>query len=253
MKSNIRKIFPFLSGYVPDDLALKGISKINPSLGKFLTNGLTKGLSLATGLEYLRNRFFSDEPEIDQTMRSDEKVVQSEKNRYKSMENKIGGAASLGLGLAGGGIASSLASSGIDSLFGGVDQEAGQIGQEMQQQAELQQPTNDPNAIDQVLAEIHESSMGQYIRKSVQQGSDPMEIISTIMRKTPERVHDIEKKTGDKFENVIDAYIKKIMGGSKVQAPEAAPQQQQVQNTQNPDKLMAILQQVREFRKPKGT
>jgi len=238
MIAGIKKILPFLDDYIPDDLALKGISKVSPKIGSFLKRGLTKGLPLAGGLQFLRSQFSgSSDQKIDPTLTHSEKASLKQRGQYKDTENMVKGAASLAGGLAGGGALGAIGSMGIDSLMGdsGEDQETQQ-----------QQPQRDPNAIDQVLADIHDSSMGQYIRKSVQSGSDPMEIISTIMRKTPDRVNDIEKKTGDRFENVIDAYIKKIMGGSKVQRPEAAPQQQQQGGGM--EQLMAVLQQVRDAR-----
>jgi hypothetical protein len=51
------KVLPFLSQYVPEDLAFKGINKVMPALGKFLKNGMSQGLSLKSGLDYLKNEF----------------------------------------------------------------------------------------------------------------------------------------------------------------------------------------------------
>lgn len=247
MISGIKKLIPFLDEYIPEDLALKGIAKVSPKIGSFLKKGLSKGLPLAGGLQFLRSQFSgSPEIQIDETLRPDERASLRKKQQYKDTGKMIKGAASLAGGLAGGGALGAIGSMGIDSLMG-------DSGEEQETQPQQQQPQRDPNAIDQVLAEIHDSSMGQYIRKSVQMGSDPMEIISTIMRKTPERVHDIEKKTGDKFENVIEAYIKKIMGGSKVQRPEAAPQPQQQQPIAQPgndmSELISVLQELGQVRK----
>lgn len=243
MISGIKKLIPFLDEYIPEDLALKGISKVSPKIGSFLKKGLSKGLPLAGGLQFLRSQFSgSPDIQIDETLRPDEKASLRKKQQYKDTGKMIKGAASLAGGLAGGGALGAISSMGIDSMLGNENQEG------LQQNIPEQEQQRNPNVIDQVLSEIHDSSMGQYIRKSVQMGSDPMEIISTIMRKTPERVHDIEKKTGDKFENVIEAYIKKIMGGSKVQAPEAAPQPQQQQQGGGMEQLMAVLQQVRDAR-----
>jgi len=241
MISGIKKLIPFLDEYIPEDLALKGIAKVSPKIGSFLKKGLSKGLPLAGGLQFLRSQFSgSPEIQIDETLRPDERASLQKKQQYKDTGKMIKGAASLAGGLAGGGALGAISSMGIDSMLGDESQMP-------QQDQDSQQ--RDPNAIDQVLSEIHDSSMGQYIRKSVQMGSDPMDIISTIMRKSPDRVNDIEKKTGDKFENVIEAYIKKIMGGSKVQAPEAAPQpQQQQQQGGGMEQLMAVLQQVRDAR-----
>ncbi len=51
------KILPFLSDFIPQDLAMKGINKISPQLGKFLKKGQSMGLNVKEGFEYLRNQF----------------------------------------------------------------------------------------------------------------------------------------------------------------------------------------------------
>ncbi len=48
------RIAPFLSSYVPMDLAIKGISKISPELGKFLSRGLSMGLDAQEGLNFIK-------------------------------------------------------------------------------------------------------------------------------------------------------------------------------------------------------
>ena len=51
------KVLPFINQYIPKDLALKGINKVMPSLGKFLQNGVSQGLSLQSGLDFLKDEF----------------------------------------------------------------------------------------------------------------------------------------------------------------------------------------------------
>lgn len=48
------KVIPFLSKYISPDLAFKGINKVAPGVGTFLKNGMVQGLSLTSGLEYLK-------------------------------------------------------------------------------------------------------------------------------------------------------------------------------------------------------
>lgn len=50
----LSKILPFLNKYVPQDLSLKGISKVSPKLGNFLKSGMASGLTLDSGLDFLR-------------------------------------------------------------------------------------------------------------------------------------------------------------------------------------------------------
>ncbi len=64
------KILPFLSQYIPEDLAFKGINKVMPKLGKFLQNGMKQGLSLKSGLDFL-----------GQEMKGQEEKEQAKDNR----------------------------------------------------------------------------------------------------------------------------------------------------------------------------
>ncbi len=48
------KVAPFLSEYLPLDLAVKGINKVSPKLGEFLTRGKKLGLDLKEGLDFIK-------------------------------------------------------------------------------------------------------------------------------------------------------------------------------------------------------
>ncbi len=56
-KAAASKILPFLSEHIPTDLAFKGINKVVPGLGNFLKNGMSQGLSLKSGLDFLKKEF----------------------------------------------------------------------------------------------------------------------------------------------------------------------------------------------------
>lgn len=51
------KIAPFLSEYIPTDLALKGINKVSPKLGQFLERGMRSGLDVKDGLNFIKEKF----------------------------------------------------------------------------------------------------------------------------------------------------------------------------------------------------
>lgn len=52
----ISKILPFLSEYIPEDLAYKGINKVMPGVGTFLKDGMKQGLSLKSGLDFIKEQ-----------------------------------------------------------------------------------------------------------------------------------------------------------------------------------------------------
>lgn len=63
------KIMPFLSKYVPVDLAIKGISKINPKIGEFLKKGQSMGLNVEEGFDFVKEKLGGDK----QNTRAEEK------------------------------------------------------------------------------------------------------------------------------------------------------------------------------------
>lgn len=58
------KIMPFLSEFIDPSLALKGISKISPNLGNFLKNGIKSGLSLESGIDYIKKNISNEESSV---------------------------------------------------------------------------------------------------------------------------------------------------------------------------------------------
>jgi hypothetical protein len=54
-------VAPFLSSYIPTDLAVKGISKLSTKLGDFLKAGISAGLDPKEGLNYIKNQIDTEE------------------------------------------------------------------------------------------------------------------------------------------------------------------------------------------------
>jgi hypothetical protein len=54
-KNMIKRLLPFLNKALPEEIAVKGISKINGKFGKFIEEGIKKGLPASGAIEYLRN------------------------------------------------------------------------------------------------------------------------------------------------------------------------------------------------------
>lgn len=53
----INKILPFLNSLLPAGLAVKGLSKVDPRMAKFLTNAAGAGFGTDAALSFLRNKF----------------------------------------------------------------------------------------------------------------------------------------------------------------------------------------------------
>lgn len=52
----LNKITPFLNKFIPSDIAIKGLSKINPSLGKFLKGSLGQGHDLDEVMGFIKDK-----------------------------------------------------------------------------------------------------------------------------------------------------------------------------------------------------
>lgn len=60
------KIAPLLNDLVPAELAMKGISKLSPELGKFLKKGMESGLSIRDGINFIKKQLSPKESQAEQ-------------------------------------------------------------------------------------------------------------------------------------------------------------------------------------------
>ena len=106
------RILPLLNEYIPEEMALRGISKISPKMGSFLQNGLAAGLPLSAGLNFIREKLSkSPKSKMDKTLRPDEQSSQSRIEANERQNEGIKTVAKLGAGAVAGGLGSALASS----------------------------------------------------------------------------------------------------------------------------------------------
>ncbi len=50
------KVLPWLSSYIPTDLAMKGLQKVSPKLADFLKRGQNAGLDVRQGMDYVKDK-----------------------------------------------------------------------------------------------------------------------------------------------------------------------------------------------------
>jgi len=53
------KVLPWLSSYIPPDLAMKGLSKVSPQIANFIKRGQSMGLNIEEGLQYVKDEISS--------------------------------------------------------------------------------------------------------------------------------------------------------------------------------------------------
>lgn len=116
MIDQIKKLAPFLDEFLPEDYAVRGIEKISPKIGKFLKNGMQKGLPIAGGLDFLRRGLGRAQEPIDKSKSPHEQATQRMKSQAENENELIKGAGSLALGAAGGLAGGAVGSALLDSI-----------------------------------------------------------------------------------------------------------------------------------------
>lgn len=84
------KVLPLLSKYIPTDLAIKGLSKIDGRFGKFFRGMETLGKSKEDAMDFVRDKVNKD-PELDKKQESLDKFNKRKKNSMTNTtdENEI--------------------------------------------------------------------------------------------------------------------------------------------------------------------
>lgn len=222
----ITKVFPFLNKLIPSSLAFKGLSKINPKIGKYLSAVTAAGYSADEALSYLREQLGGQEP--DQSLRPDEQAANSRVNQSKQIPQALGKAAQIGAGAAGYGLAASALPEVIGGLFGGQEghQQQGQAEPEGQQQAQQQQ-----NPIAQYSPELL-----AFIEQHIQSGRSPLE--AGALARLPGNKFDriiakIEQDSGKKFSDILEMIYGGRKGSQQQSQPTKQPQVPAVSQQQN--------------------
>jgi hypothetical protein len=89
----VSKILPFLNRHIPTDLFLKGISKVDPRFGKFVTSALDSGSSVDEIKDFIRSKAMGEEsPEVAEQSTEPEKkniIAQYSDKLHQFLQNLI--------------------------------------------------------------------------------------------------------------------------------------------------------------------
>jgi hypothetical protein len=139
----MKRLIPLLNKFVPDDLAEKGLSKVNPKLKSFFSNSARSGLGAGAALSFLRNSFKDPAVEAEnarlkqgvksQTLRPDEKVSARDRADQEQKEGLLTKAITLGAGALGG--------AGVLGSLGGLLGSGKDEQQSQEQQPQPKQPS----------------------------------------------------------------------------------------------------------------
>ena len=72
----IGKVMPFLSKYIPTDLAIKGLSKIDPRFGKFIKKSMQEGYDFDEVKEFIQEKVSGAEKESEQPAQENTNIIQ---------------------------------------------------------------------------------------------------------------------------------------------------------------------------------
>lgn len=111
MTALIGRLVPFLNKLIPSSLAIKGISKIDSGLGRFVQNALTVGYTADNVIDYLRNKVVPSGEDLERKRllsrqqsgkaRPDETTALLNQREPDSGKKALSVAAGIGAGLMG--------------------------------------------------------------------------------------------------------------------------------------------------------
>lgn len=81
------KVMPFLSQYIPQELAIKGLSKINPGFGKFINNTLNAGHDFEEIKDFIKEK--AEESQAQQTPKQQNIIQQYDDKLNAFIDSEI--------------------------------------------------------------------------------------------------------------------------------------------------------------------
>lgn len=293
MTALISRALPFLSKYIPFNIASKGLKKIDPRFGNFIESSVASGYTANEIMDFIRQKIGHPEREAlenKKSLRPDEKASLERLRQQERPVKAAQGALALGAGVAGGllGMGGGEGSQSVnpDQVLPAENQQ-GQLGYQPQQslpspeqagyeqQAPIptgpvemgasknavmksrppqqkqptmsQQMNQEIQGIEQAIKAIDSSAIGQYIRKAVQSGVDPMTIAAQIAGRKTSEAAQLEKLSGIGIDELIQEYVSRLTGGKAAQQ-QGSQQGQLSPAMANLMKVMQMTQQARQKR-----
>lgn len=86
----LNKIMPFFNSHIPQDLAIKGLSKVNPTLGKFVEASIDNGYTLDDVKNFISQKSDTETPK--KPAKEDRNIIQQYSDQlYDFLKNEIAG------------------------------------------------------------------------------------------------------------------------------------------------------------------
>lgn len=208
----IKKILPLLNKFIPESVAIKGLTKVNPKFGEFISKATAAGYATNEALGFIRNQLG---PIEGQGLRADELAGLTRIKQSQAPEQFGKAALRTGIGATTAGLVPTVLSSMFEGQ--GEQKEAG-----MQEDVKSKYP-----------------DFFRFIDGEIKQGRNPAEAAAVAnVQGYSKTISDIQKETGMNIED----YLASLYG----QNQQAGQQQQSPQSQQgNIDQaLMDALQKI---------
>lgn len=256
----MNRILPFLDSFIPASLAMKGISKIDPRLGRFLAGAVGSGYGIDKALSYLREQFQSPSTTAEKGrlqrgmqqggLRTDEKESFQRIKQSERLPDALSQAAVVGGGL--GGALASLSGMGGQQQPQEVSQQQSQQSQQSQQQSQQPQQAAQPapRAPQQTASNVIEKyspELAKHVGFRIYAGVPVPEVIQHAKGNSKFRkpIDQIERDSGMSFEEIVDSiYGNPIHGDQGQQATQQQIQSQQKPAGQGKIDLVNIMQKL---------
>lgn len=85
----VKKVLPFLSKYIPEDIFVKGLSKVNPKFGTFIQKALSNGKSTDEIKEFIDGKINAFESESTSAQPSRNIIQQYSPELHEFIEQEI--------------------------------------------------------------------------------------------------------------------------------------------------------------------
>ena len=270
----LKQILALTNHLVPSYLAAKGLERLNPRLKDFITGASAAGFATDQIIDYIREESESpgqrgekarlERGRAQGTLRPDERAAQTQ----IAQAELPGAVAQKGVALGAGLLTGGLGDIGAQAVQG---MNAGPSPQQPPQQGMASPPQPQPNPqgqnpkgwqsvqggavlggnpnpqgqgsgqqkqggnIDQAIQMLDKSAAGQFVKKNLAAGSDPMALAAQVGGKMTQLAQQLEQVAGTDIGSIIEAYAQKLGAGQQGQ------QQGQQQASPGMDKIMQAL------------
>lgn len=207
----VDKILAILNKTLPIGIALKSLSRINPRMQSFIKGSLAAGYGGNEILGFLKNQISPPGERLGPTPRPDEEARANIIEKSELPLNLAKGAATAGLALGGGALASALPAAVGAVVDGGQEEE--KVSETV---TEKPMKAKEPSLREKIVEDVKymtpsdtfirkHPELGRFLDSLIKQGLSPVEAASQAKRskKWSPLVSSIEESMGQPFEELI--------------------------------------------------